>query len=373
MAEAAPRKTIALCMIVKNEAHVLTRCLESVKPLISTWVIVDTGSTDGTQDLVRSYLRGLPGELHERPWKDFGHNRTEALELARGKADYVLVMDADDLLVIPEGFTLPELTLDGYKVRVSDGSTDYLRTHIFRSDRDFRYTGVLHELLTSPQPRTEGRIEGLVYRRIRDGARSADPDKYRKDAAVLEAAFAAEPDNARYAFYLAQSWRDAGEIEKARAAYARRAQMPGFEEEAWYSLFQFAQLGARLGKSDDEVTGAYLRAFERRPSRSEPLCYLAICLRERKRVVAALPFARLASEIPRPDDILFLDAGVYAWRAKDEFAVAAYWVGRYREALAANQELIASGALPASERPRVEKNIGFCRAKLGDAPRAPRA
>jgi glycosyltransferase involved in cell wall biosynthesis len=366
MTEAAPpKKTVALCMIVKNEAHVITRCLESVRPLISSWVIVDTGSTDGTQDIIRLYLKGLPGELHERPWKDFGHNRTEALELARGKADYVLVMDADDLLVVPPAFTMPELSLDSYKLRITDGNTDYLRTHIFRSDLDFRYTGVLHELLTSAKPRNEGRIDGLVYRRIRDGARSADPDKYRKDAAVLEAALKAEPGNARYAFYLAQSWRDAGELEKSRAAYAKRAQMPGFEEEAWYSLYQVAQLSARLGKSDDEVVGAYLRAFERRPSRAEPLCYLAVCLRERKRIVAALPFARLASEIPRPDDILFLDAGVYAWRAKDEFAVAAYWVGRYKEALDTNLQLLAGGALPASERERVEKNIGHCRSKLG--------
>jgi hypothetical protein len=75
-------------MIVKNEAHVLARCLDSVKPFVTAWVIVDTGSTDATQDLVRSCMRGIPGELHERPWKDFGHNRTEAIVLARGKAEH---------------------------------------------------------------------------------------------------------------------------------------------------------------------------------------------------------------------------------------------------------------------------------------------
>jgi glycosyltransferase involved in cell wall biosynthesis len=356
--------TIALCMIVKNEAHVLTRCLNSVKSFVTTWVIVDTGSTDGTQDLIRNTMSSMPGEFHERPWKDFGHNRTEAIELARGKADYLLVIDADDVLVAPPDFALPALVEDSYKIRVEDAGTSYWRTHFFRSDLDFHYTGVLHEVLTSTELRTEGRLEGLVYRRTNTGARSADPRKYEKDAAVLKAALAAEPENARYAFYLAQSWRDAGQLDKARAAYAKRATMSGFEEETWYALLEVAKLSARLGHSDDAVISLYLRAFERRPSRAESLCYLAMCLRERERLVAGYPFACVANEIVRPKDILFIDDSVYAWRAKDEYAVAAYWVGRYREALVANKELLAGGAIPAAERTRIEKNIVFCRDRL---------
>ena len=61
----------------------IRRCIDSVGGLISHWVIVDTGSTDRTQAIVREQLKRLPGELHERPWRDFSHNRTEALELAR--------------------------------------------------------------------------------------------------------------------------------------------------------------------------------------------------------------------------------------------------------------------------------------------------
>jgi tetratricopeptide (TPR) repeat protein len=281
------------------------------------------------------------------------------------KADYLLVIDADDVLVVPAGFVLPVLEKDSYKIRVEDAGTEYWRTHLFRADLDFRYTGVLHEVLTSEQPRTEARLEGLVYRRTYAGARSADPKKYEKDAAVLEAALAKEPDHARYAFYLAQSWRDAGQLDKARAGYARRATMGGFEEEAWYALLEVAKLGARLGLGDDVVIAEYVRAFESRPSRAESLCYLAICLRERGRVVAGYPFAWAASETARPEDILFIDESVYAWRAKDEYAVAAYWLGRYEEALATNLELVASGALPPTELTRVEKNLAFCREKLG--------
>ncbi len=209
-------QTVCLSMIVKNEAPVIARCLASVRSLISTWVIVDTGSTDGTQDVVRACTKGLPGELHERPWRDFGHNRTEAIELARGKADYDLVIDADDVLEVPRSFRMPGLGADSYQVRVEDAGITYYRTHVFRGDLDFRYEGVLHEVLTSPSERTSARLDGIVYRRKSGGGRSADPEKYRKDAAVLEAALASEPTNARYAYYLAQSLRDAGERGRPR-------------------------------------------------------------------------------------------------------------------------------------------------------------
>src|SRR6516162_8469489 len=88
-------------MIVRNEAHIVTEVLDSVAPHISSWVIVDTGSNDGTQDLSRKHMArlGIPGELHERPWRNFGHNRSEALTLAQGHGDYIWVMDADDIVL----------------------------------------------------------------------------------------------------------------------------------------------------------------------------------------------------------------------------------------------------------------------------------
>ena len=99
-----PMQRIGLNMIVKNEAHVIERCLATVKPWIDHWVIVDTGSTDGTQEVIRNFLRDIPGTLHERPWVDFSHNRNEALELARPTADYLLFIDADETLAMPAGF-----------------------------------------------------------------------------------------------------------------------------------------------------------------------------------------------------------------------------------------------------------------------------
>ena len=157
------------------------------------------------------------------------------------------------------------------------------------------------------------------------------------------------------------SLRDAGMFEKAVAAYERRVAMGGWEEEVYCSLQEIAHLLVRLGRKDDEVVGAFLRAFEYRPRRAEPMCEIATFLRLRGHVKAGYPFAKTATEIPRPDETLFLDEAVYAWRSLDELAVAAYWVGRNHEALITNERLLAEGYVPEEHRERIEKNLAFCR------------
>jgi cellulose synthase/poly-beta-1,6-N-acetylglucosamine synthase-like glycosyltransferase len=86
------KQTICLNMIVKDEKDVIQRCLDSVIPVIDYWVIVDTGSTDGTQEIIKNHMKNIPGELFERPWKNWGATRTEALRLAQehGQGDYLL-------------------------------------------------------------------------------------------------------------------------------------------------------------------------------------------------------------------------------------------------------------------------------------------
>src|SRR5689334_12175011 len=101
-------------MIVRNERTVIRRCLASVLPLIDYWVVVDTGSSDGTPEVVIDCLRDVPGELFRRPWVDFAHNRNEALDYAQGRGDYVFVIDADEVLEIDAGFRKSLLTGDAY-------------------------------------------------------------------------------------------------------------------------------------------------------------------------------------------------------------------------------------------------------------------
>ncbi|MFC4822444.1 tetratricopeptide repeat-containing glycosyltransferase [Dokdonella ginsengisoli] len=358
-------RQLCLSMIVKNEAAVIDRCLESVLAYIGAWAIVDTGSTDGTQQRVRDRLRDLPGELIERPWVDFASNRNQALDLARRFGDYALIIDADEILERDADASFPaRLDAPGYYLgqRLDGVEFEYQSAKLLRHDAGWRWQGVLHEYPAAEPTPALARLPGLRVRSFPDGARSRRPlrDKYLDDARVLEAALAAEPDNARYAFYLAQSLRDAGENAAALAGYERRAAMGGWEEEVWYSKFQIAVLLERLERPPGEIVDAYLAAYDARPSRAEPLCELARHLRLRQRYAAAYLHARAASEIAPPADLLFIDASVYRWRARDERAVAAFYVGRRDECAALCRELLADPALPAEQRPRIEANLALC-------------
>src|SRR5487761_2102130 len=163
---------ICLSMIVKNEAPVIERCLRSVKPYIHAWAISDTGSTDGTQDIIRRFLNDLPGELIERPWVDFSTNRNQALELAKKYADYALVIDAGDMLGTDAGFAWPALTAPGYLLEIEYNELRYRRLALPRLDAGWEWHGVLHEALVSSHLAQAQFLPGLRIRVHNDGARS---------------------------------------------------------------------------------------------------------------------------------------------------------------------------------------------------------
>ena len=355
------KPAICLDMIVRDEAAVIERCLASVRPFIDTWVVVDTGSTDATCDLVGKALAGIPGELHRRPWRDFGHNRTEALHLARDRAEYVLVLDADETLHAPAGFAWPPLGAPAYHLWAEAGATRYARPALLATRLDWRWEGVLHEWpATEPEPT----FTQLDWPRIlvrQDGARSRDPRKLEKDAAVLREALAREPGNTRYAFYLAQTYRTAGALALARDAYRARSRMEGLAEERWYALYQLGRLAEKLGAPAGEVQAAYLEAFGARPIRAEPLFHLARYHGERGEPALSYLFARPAAEIALPPDMLFVEDEIYRWRALDEMCLAAAACGARDAARWAAQRLLGENRLPEGERARVTGNLARLR------------
>ncbi len=359
------RARVCLNMIVKDEAHIIRRCLDSALPWVDCWVIVDTGSRDGTQQIIREHLARVPGELHERPWQDFAQNRNEALELARSKADYLLFLDADDVLSVAAESARPEPGVDAYYLRIEVGATTSVaRANLVSTRLEWRWEGAVHEVITCPEPHQIHHLRGWTIRSLADSARNRDPvAKYVRDAALREAALVDDPRSTRTVFYLAQSYRDAGNLERALECYGRRASMGGWAEEVWYSLFEVAVLYERKGDWGRALP-AYLRAYGYRPTRAEPLCELARHYREAGDYAVAYLFASAAVERPKPADILFLDESVYAWRALDEYAISAYWLGQYREALTANERLLTDGRLPERARARIEKNRAFCVGKL---------
>ena len=355
---------IRLNMIVKNEAHVILRCLASVKPWIDSWCIVDTGSTDGTQQIIQDYLKDIPGKLYERPWKNFGYNRTEALELAVGDAldetDYLLFIDADEQLQAEPNFEIPKLTGDAYYFSVIYGGLRYRRNAMVSARLTWSWKGVLHEYLQAEQPHKWQTLTGLNIFVKHDGARAKNADTYLKDIALLEQGLKDEPDNLRYMFYLAQSYRDAGLKEKSREFYLKRAAAQGWEEERWMARFRAAQLAELMGMDELIIYREYLQCWIIKQHRAEPLYELARYYRNKKDFDLACYFAAQAVEIPLPAEGLFIDASVYQCRALDELSVSASYCQAYRAAgKAAITKLFDEQNFPESQRQRLLDNQKF--------------
>jgi glycosyltransferase involved in cell wall biosynthesis len=357
---------LCLSMIVKNETHIIKECFDTVYKNIDYWVIVDTGSTDGTQELIKQYFaeKGIPGELHERPWVGFGHNRSEALELCNGKADWAWMIDADDYiegnLELP--LNIPD-DVDGWALKFARGEFEWWRTQIFRTGRGWKYMGILHEYPTIPdnQPKI-AKLDSnykIVARTL--GARNKDIspiEKYSKDAELLEEALKTEPDNIRYQFYLAQSYFDSQQWEKAEAAYVKRVQMGGWEEEQFYAAFRIGLCRGILNKPWLEIQQAFLEAWEIRPNRAEPLHQISRVYRHMGHPRLAYLYAKMALDIPYPqDDILFVSADVYKFGILDEVASTAFYANKPHIGYAACKKLLTENLLPESEVERVQNNF----------------
>lgn len=357
--------TVCLSMIVKNETHIIRECLDSMWQHIDYWVIVDTGSTDGTQDLIRNYFaeKGIPGELVEKPWVNFGHNRTEALGLCDGKADYAWMIDADDRIV--GNFKYPHgknLTSDGYALKCGRDGCIWWRNQIFKTGIGWKYIGVLHEYaFCDKQPLVQEKIDGEYALEARTlGHRNVNitqVEKYSKDAETLLEALKTDPTNSRYQFYLAQSYFDSQQWDKAIEAYYKRVEMGGWEEECYYSLFRIALCEISKESNWAIVQQKFLDSYDYRPCRAEPLHAIARFLRMNGRPRAAYLFAKEAAQIPFPhQDILFIDSNIYKWMALDELAATAFYVHDYKTGLAACDVLLKQNRLPETEIERNQKN-----------------
>jgi glycosyltransferase involved in cell wall biosynthesis len=357
---------VALCMIVKNESHIIHECLNSIYKYVDYWIISDTGSTDGTQDIIQNFFKekGIPGELHQDEWKNFGHNRTLALRHADGKADYVWMIDADDK--VEGNFVFPDkMEADGYVLRIGKPDFSWWRTQIFKTESKWEYRGVLHEYPAcsiKEQPilmKLEGdyRVDARTL-----GARNVGIsviEKYTRDAETLEKALLDEPGNTRYQFYLAQSYFDSQQYEKAIDAYRKRAEMGGWAEEVYYSLYRIGIARALLDRPWPEIMSSLLDAYNYRPQRVEALVHISQVLRQKyDQPAAAFIFARQAAEAPFPqEEILFVPDIVYKFHALDEVAATAFYAGRPEIGYLAAKKLLEEGRVPPDQVQRVENNF----------------
>lgn len=353
-------------MIVKNEKDVIRRSLSSAKPLIDYWVIVDTGSTDGTQAIIKEFMQDIPGELHERPWVDFGFNRTEALELAKNKGDYLLFLDADDWIECPVDYAFPPLTKDWYNVPSGNKELTYLLPFVVKASQPWKWVGVYHENLFLGKACETELLTGIRIMRGSDGARSHDPDKFQKAITILKGGLKKEPNNERYVFYIAESYRDKGERAKALQWYQKRIPMGGWHEEVYWSLLMSGHLLRDLGFPLKCAIECYAMARRQSPYRVEPVYFMAECYNLMGDYESAYEFLKskevTAQSFSKGTIINYeeiCDNGLHY-----QLGIAAYHVGHYAEAVEIYNTLLANQNLSPAWREITESNRALALGRL---------
>ena len=150
----------------------------------------------------------------------------------------------------------------------------------------------------------------------------------------------------------------AGDFANARKWFARRLEMDSGEstEEVYWAMLRLGHSMEMLGEPWPDVQDAYLRAWEVRPTRAEPLYGIARRYTAEKRYGLGYLFAERAAQLPLPDDMVIHEPAIYAWRATDEQAVCASAIGKHVEAFGLCRRLLSRSDISDDDRKRIAAN-----------------
>lgn len=373
--------TIGLSIIVKNEAKVIERMLNTVYPILDYYCVVDTGSTDGTQEIVRKFFeeKGIPGEVVEHPWKNFQDARNKAMECVKDKVDFAFWIDADEQLMIDKNFSLLRfkqnlIHFDGANVLIHYGGQNYYRMQFYKTSKPWRWYGPVHEVLVCDEESKIGIAEGLGTLVTPDGnswTTETIQQKYEGHAKILEEYVANDPKkDPRWVFYLAQSYRDAQTPENHKKSlewYEKRVNMTGgYWEEVYFSALMAANLKSMLGYPEHEVIESFLKCGKYNTRRIEHLLPVILHYQSKKEFDMAYIYGLRAMQcegkLPTPHSSLFIDHASYQWKVFDLHSISCWYSGRRDESTKTFKRLLKAmekGLIPESQHARIRENKKF--------------
>ncbi len=340
--------TMCFATMCKNEEHCIQNTLESVYKHIDYWVVCDTGSTDRTCEIVKNFFeeKGIPGELHVDEWVGFDHNKSLMMERAKDKTDYVLHLDADDLLINGLDFGKNDIGDDAYFMNVTRGTLKWMALIIFNNRLTWKFCGVAHTTIkckekesfttkdiSNRNPYVSG--EGI-------GSRAFDPKKFLYDAKKLKKQFfdtlLSDPDdlNSRSAFYTGQSYQDYGMLEEAIKWYRLYTKLDvTWFEEIFECNMRIAYCMMKLNYKLSDIESQMSLAINIEPDRAEPYYFMGKHCNEIGEYEKAYNYLRAAKSRDyknvKEKYRLFIQETMYGIYNNDELSVACFWSDRFDE------------------------------------------
>ena len=340
--------TMCFATMCKNEEHCIQNTLESVYKHIDYWVVCDTGSTDRTCEIVKNFFeeKGIPGELHVDEWVGFDHNKSLMMERAKNKTDYVLHLDADDLLINGLDFGKNDIGDDAYFMNVTRGTLKWMALIIFNNRLTWKFCGVAHTTIKCKEK------ESFTTKDISNrnsyvsgegiGSRAFDPKKFLYDAEKLKKQFfdtlLSDPDdlNSRSAFYTGQSYQDYGMLEEAIKWYRLYTKLDvTWFEEIFECNMRIAYCMMKLNYKLSDIESQMSLAINIEPDRAEPYYFMGKHCNEIGEYEKAYNYLRAAKsrdyKSVKEKYRLFIQETMYGIYNNDELSVACFWSDRFDE------------------------------------------
>jgi hypothetical protein len=362
---------LALNFICKDESPVIENMLESAKGIIDLIVVNDTGSTDGTQQIIKNFGEkyGIPTYVFERPFDDFEKSRNHAMQKLRDvvkelgwNPDQVhgFWFDCDETLVIDPKFAKSQFTKDLYMINTYIGQMKYTRNTFFKVSKPFRWYGPVHEFIVCDEQNiTSGLAENIhVDVKMTGNSWMGDiAEKYASHAYKLEAYINKNRQDPRWIFYTAQSWHDAASMKDNREEneerlrrslkyYRERVQRPdGYAEEIYYAQYRIGTIMRMIEEPWNLTHMELLKAYQIDPMRGESIKVIIDYYLQMGEWHMAYIYTKFAKTTfhgknPYPTRLLFVDEATYVWKFAEAHAAASFYTGRMDEAKQTYREIV---------------------------------
>lgn len=347
--------TISLCLIVKNEEDTIARCLESVKDVVDEIIVVDTGSSDKTKEIVATFT----DRIFDFQWvDDFAKARNYSFEQAT--KDYILWLDADDVLLEKDRNLLNELKktlnedVDSVKMdynlaidEFGNVTSKLKRNRLVKRSRGFNWIGAVHEYLEV--------CGNIISSDIAVTHKSMHHDANRNILIYEKKLARKEEFTTRDLYYYANELNDHQMYERAINYYEKfLSTKKGWVEDNIEACRKMANCYYNIGNNEKELE-SILRSFQYDRPRPGMCCRLGLFFMEKGDFDSSIFWYKSAIDYEQAvNNSGFVNVSDYTWLPNLQLCVCYDRIGNH--ALAYQHNELARGYRPTDGRILHNKN-----------------